>query len=164
MPKLKLLLKLLKERFGRAESWFSHTRASRSLPVRAGVGPDGAEGPGWNEQCTLVRERVEKYRDELLRYQLGLERHRRNVPREVLGKLLDGHEESISHPVLYLNTEKWKWDQQRLQDAVIHTLRELGLHAPAGAREPTSQIEQACDDWAEAEAKRQFDELWGAET
>ena len=111
----------------------------------------------------MVRERVERYRDELLRYQLGLERHRRNASRDALLRLLAGHEQVISRPILYLNSEEWKWDQQRLQDAVTRTLVELGLQVPAGVREPTSQAERACDEWAVAEAKRQFDRILGSD-
>ena len=63
----------------------------------------------------------------------------------------------MSRPVLYLNSDEWKWDQQRLQDAVTRTLGELGLQAPTDVREPTSQAERACDDWAVAKAKQVFD-------
>ena len=69
----------------------------------------------------------------------------------------------MSRPILYLNSDEWKWDQQRLQDAVTDTLGELGLHTPTGVREPTSQVERACDEWAVAEAKRQFDEILGSD-
>lgn len=137
---------------------------------RAGVRPtgsrassDGVERPNWEAQRSMVRERVERYRDELLRYQLGLERHRRNASRDALLRLLAGHEQVISHPILYLNSEEWKWDQQQLQDAVTRTLVELGLQVPTGVREPTSQAERACDEWAVAEAKRQFDRILGSD-
>ena len=133
---------------------------AESRSSRAG-GSSGAGRPNWEAQCSLVLERVERYREELLRYQLRLERHRRNAPRDVLLKLLDGAEQVISRPVLYLNSDEWMWDQQRLQDAVTRALGELGLQAPTGVREPTLQAERACDEWAVAEATRQFDGILG---
>ena len=137
---------------------------SRPRHTGSGAGSDVAERPNWEAQRSLVRERMERYRDELLRYELGLERHRRSASREALLKLLAGHEQVMSHPILYLNSEEWKWDQQRLQDVVTRTLGELGLPVPAGIREPTAQAERACADWAAAEAKRQFDQILGSDT
>ena len=153
------MLRLLKELVRLVFRLFARESVSRSFRTRAGGGSGGAEQPNWEAQCSLVRMRVERYRDESLCYQLGLERHRRNAPRDVLVGLLDGHEQVMSRPVLYLNSDKWKWDQQRLQDAVARALGDLGLDAPTGVREPTSQAERACDDWAVAKAKRQFDRI-----
>ena len=142
----------------------SRTNRLGARATSSGVLPDGrAEGPNWEAQSSLVRERVERYRDELVRYELGLERHRRNASRDALLKLLAGHEQVMSRPILYLNSEGWKWDQQRLQDAVTRTLGELDLPVPTGVREPTAQAERACDDWAAAEAKRQFDQILGSD-
>ncbi|MDE0026190.1 MAG: hypothetical protein OXP69_17415 [Spirochaetaceae bacterium] len=118
----------------------------------------GAERPDWEAQCSLVRERLERYRDELLRYQLGLERHRRKASGEVLLKVLEGDEQVMSRPVLYLNSDGWKWDQQRLRDAVTRVLAELGQQVPTDVREPTSQAERSCDDWAVVKAKQRFDQ------
>jgi len=132
-------------------------------PISAGASSGGPRRPNWEAQCSFVLERVERYRDELLRYHLRLERHRRKAPRDVLLKLLDGAEQVISHPVLYLNSDEWKWDRQRLQDAVTHALGELRLQTPTGVRWPTSQAERACDEWAVAEAKRKFDRILGSD-
>ena len=130
----------------------------------SGVRSDGrAERPNFETQCSLVRERVKRFRDELVRYELGLERHRRNASRDALLKLLAGHEQVMSCPILYLNSDEWKWDQQQLQDAVKRTLGELGLPVPTGVREPTAQAERACVEWAAAEAKRQFDRILGVD-
>ena len=129
----------------------------------SGFGSDGADRPNWEAQCSLVRERVERYRDELVRYELGLERHRRNASRDALLELLAGREQVMSHPILYLNSEEWKWDQQRLQDAVEQTLLDLKLSVPTDVREPTAQAERACADWAAAEVKRQFDRKLGSD-
>ena len=143
----------------------SRTNRPGARGTGSGVRPDGGgELPNWEVQCSLVRERVERCRDELVRYELGLERHRRNASRDALLKLLAGHEQVMSRPILYLNSEEWKWDQQRLQDAVTRTLGELGLPVPTGVREPTAQAERACADWAAAEAKRQFDRILGSDT
>ena len=136
---------------------------SGSRPTGSGGSSGGARRPNWEKQCSLVLERVEGYRDELLRYQLGLERHRRNAPRDALLELLAGNEQVMSRPVLYLNSDGWDWDQQRLQAAVTRALGELGLQAPTGVREPTSQAERACDEWAVAESRRQFDRILGPE-
>ena len=132
-------------------------RPNGRRPHSASSSSDSTDRPNWEAQCSLVLRRVKRYRDELLRYQLGLERHRRNAPRDVLLRLLDG-EQVMSRPVLYLNSDEWKWDQQTLQDAVTRTLGELGLQSPTGVREPTSQAERAGDAWAVAEAKRVFDQ------
>ena len=110
------------------------------------------------EQYSFVRQRVETYRDELLRYELGLERHRRQASRALLQKLLNGQEEVIAMPVLYLNSDKWRWNQQQLQEAVEVALRGLNLSVPPGIRRPTTQAARACEQWAATEAKRRFDE------
>ena len=157
------MLQLLKDLVRRLFRLFAWRGASGSRAIRAGGSAGRAASPNREEQCALVRARVERYRCELLRYQLGLERHRRRAPRGVLVRLVAGHEQVMSRPILYLNSNEWKWDQQRLQDAVTRTLGELGLYAPTGVREPTSQAERACDDWAIAEAKRQFDEILGSD-
>ena len=142
----------------------SRTKSPSGLrSTGSGAGSDGGDRPNWEAQCSLVRERVDRYRDELVRYELGLERHRRSAPREALLKLLGGHDQVMSHPILYLNSEGWKWDQQRLQDAVTRTLGELDLPVLTGIREPTAQAERACADWAAAEAKRQFDQILGSD-
>ena len=110
------------------------------------------------EQCSFVRRRVEIYRDEMLRYELGLERHRRRASRAVLQKLLAGQEEVIAMPILYLNSDEWRWKQQHLQEAVEVALRGLDLPILSGIREPTTQAARACEQWAATEAKRRFDE------
>ena len=110
------------------------------------------------EQCSFVRRRVETYRDEMLRYELGLERHRRRASRTVLQKLLAGQEEVIAMPILYLNSDEWLWDQQQLQEAVELALRGLNLPVLSDIREPTNQAVRACEQWAATEAKRRFDE------
>ena len=158
------MLRLLKDLVRRVLQFVFRARnRAVSGPTRGGGSSAGAERPDWEVQCSLVQERVERHRDELLRYQLGLERHRRNARRDVLVKLLAGSEQVMSRPILYLNSDEWKWDQQRLQDAVTRTLGEFGLQAPAGVREPTSQAERACNAWAVAEAKRKFDGILGSE-
>lgn len=139
-------------------NFFRKKSSRRSLPNGSGSSSGSADRPNWAAQCSLVSRRVKRYRDELLRYELGLERHRRNAPRDVLLKLLDGHEQVMSRPVLYLNSDEWKWDQQQLQDVVTRALRELDLQAPTGVREPTSRVERACYDWAVAKAKQVFDQ------
>lgn len=114
-------------------------------------------GPS-QEQCSFVRRRVEIYRDEMLRYELGLERHRRRASQSVLQKLLAGQEEVIAMPILYLNSDEWRWKQQHLQEAVELALRGLDLPILSGIREPTTQAARACEQWAATEAKRRFDE------
>ncbi len=136
---------------------------SRPHRTGSGAGSDVAVRPNREAQRSLVRERMERCRDEWLRYELGLERHRRNASREALVKLLGGREQVMSKPSLYLNSKEWKWDQQQLQDAVTRTLGELGLSVPTGIREPTAQAERACAEWAAAEAKRQFDRMLGSD-
>lgn len=110
------------------------------------------------EQYSFVRQRVETYHDEMLRYELGLERHRRQASRALLQKLLNGQEEVIAMPILYLNSDKWRWNQQQLQEAVEAALRGLNLSVPPGIRRPTTQAARACEQWAATEAKRRFDE------
>ena len=114
-------------------------------------------GPS-QEQCSFVRRRVEIYRDEMLRYELGLERHRRQASQSVLQKLLAGQEEVIAMPILYLNSDEWRWNQQHLQEAVEVALRGLDLPILSGIREPTTQAARACEQWAATEAKQRFDE------
>ena len=114
-------------------------------------------GPS-QEQCSFVRRRVETYRDEMLRYELRLERHRRRASRAVLEKLLAGQEEVITMPILYLNSDEWLWNQQQLQEAVALALRGLDLPILSGIRKPTTQAKRACEQWAATEAKRRFDE------
>lgn len=114
-------------------------------------------GPS-QEQCSFVRRRIEVYRDEMLRYELGLERHRRQASQSVLQKLLAGQEEVIAMPILYLNSDEWRWKQQHLQEAVEVALRGLDLPILSGIREPTTQAARACEQWAATEAKRRFDE------
>lgn len=129
----------------------------------SGANSEGVERPNRDVRYILVRERVETYRDESLYYQLGLERHRRNASRDVLLELLAGHKQVMSRPILYLNSDDWKWDQQQLQDAVIRTLTELDLPVPTDGREPTAQAERACDDWAVAEARKHYDKILGSD-
>ena len=117
-----------------------------------------SSSPPSQEQCSFVRQRVETYRDEMLRYELGLERHRRRASRAVLQKLLAGQEEVIAMPILYLNSDKWRWNQQQLQEAVELALRGLDLPIFSDIREPTTQAARACEQWAATEAKRRFDE------
>ena len=114
-------------------------------------------GPS-QEQCSFVRRRVETYRDEMLRYELRLERHRRRASRTVLQKLLAGQAEVIAMPILYLNSDEWRWNQQHLQEAVEVALRGLDLPILSDIREPTNQAKRACEQWAATEAKRRFDE------
>ncbi len=129
------------------------TKASNQTTdtVRSQSGPS-------QEQCSFVRRRVEIYRDEMLRYELGLERHRRRASQSVLQKLLAGQEEVIAMPILYLNSNEWRWKQQHLQEAVEVALRGLDLPILSGIREPTTQAARACEQWAATEAKRRFDE------
>ena len=110
-------------------------------------------------RCSFVRERVERYRDEMLRYEIGLERHRRNAPREELDRVLDGGEEVNSMPILYLNSEEWMWEKSQLRKAVEDALNHFGLPIPADKMEPTRQAAQACEEWAAEEAKQRFDQL-----
>ena len=117
-----------------------------------------SSSPPSQEQCSFVRQRVETYRDEMLRYELRLERHRRQASRAVLQKLLAGQEEVIAMPILYLNSDEWLWNQQQLQEAVELALRGLDLPVLSDIREPTDQAERACEQWAATEAKRRFDE------
>ena len=117
-----------------------------------------SSSPPSQEQCSFVRQRVETYRDKMLRYEFGLERHRRRASRAVLQKLLAGQEEVIAMPILYLNTDKWRWNQQHLQEAVELALRGLDLPILPDIREPTTQAARACEQWAATEAKRRFDE------
>ncbi len=113
------------------------------------------------DQRLLVQERVERYRDEMLRYEIGLECHRRNASRDLLLKVLAGRGEVTSMPILYLNSEEWMWEASRLRKAVEFSLRQLGLSVPTDRNEPTAQAAHACEDWAVTEAKREFDEFLG---
>lgn len=110
-------------------------------------------------RCSFVRERVERYRDEMLRYEIGLERHRRNASREELDRVLDGAEAVNSMPILYLNSEEWMWEDSQLRIAVEGALNHFGLRIPADKMEPTRQAAQACEEWAAEEAKHRFDQL-----
>ncbi len=116
------------------------------------------------EQCSFVQKRVETYRDEMLCYELYLERNRRRASRAVLQKLLAGREEVLAWPVLYLNSDEWLWEQQQLQEAVKVALDELDLSVPPDVREPTTQAARACEQWAVTEAKRLFDEELGSDS
>ncbi len=133
---------------------------------RQSVGEPSTPSPGpippSQEQCSFVQERVETYRDEMLCYELDLEYNRREASRDVLQKLLDGRKEVLAWPVLYLNSDEWRWKQQQLQKAVEGALDKLNLQAPQDVREPTTQAARACEQWAKAEAKRLFDEELGA--
>lgn len=117
-----------------------------------------------SDQCVFVQEQVERYRDEMLRYEIGLERHRRNTSKEVLLKILAGRDEIMSMPILYLNNDDWTWKNQQLREAVDMALRRLRLPIPTDAKEPTTQAARACEQWAAAEAKRQFDKELGTDT
>ena len=117
-----------------------------------------------SDQLLFVQERVERYRDEMLRYEIGLERHRRNTSREVLLKILAGREEIMSMPILYLNNDDWVWENRRLREAVDIALRKLRLPVPTDIKEPTAQAAGACEQWAATEAKRQFDKALGTNT
>ena len=120
--------------------------------------------PPFQEQCSFVQQRVEAYRDEMLCYELRLERNRRGASRAVLQKLLAGREEVLAMPVLYLNSDEWRWEQQQLQEAVEVALGELDLSVPPDVREPTTQAERACEQWAATQAKRLFDEELGSDS
>ena len=115
------------------------------------------------EKLSFVKEQVNRYRDEMVRYEIGLERHRRNTSREVLMKVLGQRGEVTSMPILYLNTEEWVWDQSQLRKAVEVALNDLGLSVSGDHSEPTAQAAQACEDWAAKEAKRQFDKFLGTD-
>ncbi|MDE2733551.1 MAG: hypothetical protein OXI72_04100 [Gemmatimonadota bacterium] len=106
---------------------------------------------------------METYRDEMLCYELRLERNRRGASRDVLQKLLAGREEVLAMPVLYLNSDEWRWEQQKLQEAVEVALSELDLSVPPDVREPTTQAAHACEQWAATQAKRLFDEELGSD-
>lgn len=67
-------------------------------------------------------------------------------------------------PILYLNSDEWRWEQQQLQKAVEAALDELGLSVPPDVREPTTQAARACEQWAATEAKRLFDEELGSDS
>ena len=116
------------------------------------------------DQGLFVQERVERYRDEMLRYELGLERHRRNASRDMLLKVLAGRGEVISMPVLYLNNKEWVCEESQLWEAVEISLRELGLSYNAEREEPTAHAAHACEKWAAEVAKREFDEFLGTDT
>ena len=133
-------------------------RRARSVGAPTGIAErtDALPTP---ERYPFVLERVKAYRDEMLSYEIGLERYRRNASREALMKALAlGNElpEVRSMPVLYLNSDEWVWDQQQLRQAVRDSIEELGLLVPEGVSEPTAQAARACDQWAASEAKRRF--------
>ena len=143
--------------------YYCYRRRSTSTPtldiIRHSLPP-----PPSPEQYSFVQQRVETYRDEMLRYELPLERNRRGASRAVLEKLLAGQEEVLTMPILYLNTDEWRWEQQQLQKAVEDALGELGLSVPPDVREPTTQAARACEQWAATEAKRLFDEELGSDS
>ena len=114
-----------------------------------------------SDQSLFVQEQVERYRDEMLCYQIGLERHRRNISREVLLEILAGRDEVMSMPILDLNNDDWIWKDQQLRKVVDFALSELLLPVPTEVKdkEPTVQAARACEQWAAAEAKRQFDKF-----
>ena len=121
--------------------------------------PSEPVGPTFEDQCLFVQEQVERYRDEMICYQIGLERHQRNISREVLLKILAGREEVMSMPILDLNNDDWIWKNKQLREAVDIALRKLHLPVPADVKKPTAQAARACEQWAAAEAKRQFDKF-----
>ena len=135
--------------------------ANTPTAVRAPESPSSSPS---QEQCSFVQKRVETYRDEMLCYELYLERNHRRASRAVLQKLLAGREEVLAWPVLYLNSDEWLWEQQQLQEAVEVALDELDLSVPPDVREPTTQAARACEQWAVTEAKRLFDEELGSDS
>ena len=136
--------------------WYRrHSLRNASTPSTYHISPPS---PPFQEQCSFVQQRVETYRDEMLCYELRLERNRRGASRAVLQKLLAGREEVLAMPVLYLNSDEWRWEQQQLQEAVEVALSELDLSVPPDVREPTTQAARACEQWAATQAKRLFDE------
>ncbi len=119
------------------------------------------------ERCEFVRKRVEAYQNEMLSYEIGLERHRRNASREALMNALALGEELPkveSIPVLSLNSDEWVWDRQELRKAVCDSLKELKVPVPEDVNEPAAQAARACDRWAAAEAKRRFDRTMDLDT
>ena len=142
--------------------WYRrHSLRNASTPSTYHISPPS---PPFQEQCSFVQQRVETYRDEMLCYELRLERNRRGASRAVLQKLLAGREEVLAMPVLYLNSDEWRWEQQQLQEAVKVALSELELSVPPDVREPTIQAAHACEQWAETQAKRLFDEELGSDS
>ena len=142
--------------------WYRrHSLLNASTPSTYHISPPS---PPFQEQCSFVQQRVETYRDEMLCYELRLERNRRGASRDVLQKLLAGREEVLAMPVLYLNSDEWRWEQQQLQEAVEAALGELDLSVPPDVREPTTQAARACEQWAATQAKRLFDEELGSDS
>ena len=112
-----------------------------------------------DERCEFVRKRVKAYRDEVLSYEIGLERHRRNESREKLmaALALDKKLPEVgSVPVLSLNSDEWVWDRQELREAVCNAMKKLKLEVPKDMNEPAAEAARACDRWAAAEAKSRF--------
>ena len=143
--------------------YYCYRRSSTRKPTPDLISHSPSPSPS-PEQCSFVQQRVETYRAEMLSYELRLERNRRGASRDVLQKLLAGREEVLAMPILYLNSDEWRWEQQQLQKAVKVALDELGLSVPPDVREPTTQAARACEQWAAAEAKRLFDEELGSDS
>ena len=141
--------------------YYCYRRRSTSTPTPDPISHLPSPSP---EQCSFVQQRVETYRDEMLCYKLRLERNRRGASRAVLQKLLAGQEEVLAMPILYLNSDEWRWEQQQLQKAVEVALGKLGLSVPPDVREPTTQAAHACEQWAATQAKRLFDEELGSDS
>ena len=148
-------------------------QALRKVVDRFFSGESSADGAGraeallTRERYEFVRKRVKAYRNEMLSYEIGLERHRRNASREALMGALALDEELLemrSIPVLSLNSEEWVWDRQELRKAVRDSLGELKLLAPEDVNEPAAQAARACDRWAAEEAKRRFDRAMDPDT
>ena len=149
------MLRWLARFAGRVVQAFRRSRSDGS-PTRTAERTEALPTP---ERYPFVLERVKAYRDEMLSYEIGLERYRRNASRGALMKALAlGNElpEVRSMPVLYLNSDEWVWDQQQLRQAARDSIEELGLPVPDDVSEPTAQAARACDQWAAAEAKRRF--------
>lgn len=145
--------------------YYCYRRSSTRKPTPDLVSHSPSPSPSPSpEQYSFVQQRVETYRAEMLCYELRLERNRRGASRDVLQKLLAGQEEVLAMPILYLNSDEWRWEQQQLQKAVEDALDELGLSVPPDVREPTTQAARACEQWAAAEAKRLFDEELGSDS
>lgn len=69
---------------------------SKSSPI---YGAERTEAMPTTDRYTFVLERVKAYRDEMLSYEIGLERHRRSASREALGKALALDNELPESPV-----------------------------------------------------------------
>ena len=137
--------------------WYSR-RQSLHKASTSSTDPISPPYPPSPEQCAFVQRRMETYRHKMLCYELRLERNRRGASRTVLQKLLAGRVEVLAMPVLYLNSDEWRWEQQQLQEAVEVALSELDLSVAPDVREPTTQAARACEQWAATQAKRLFDE------